>query len=159
MDPNFTKFWSNLIQIGSNCVPLDPTGPSWARSGVWPVRSQNCENFVISKVIIRCKNKALGSVWQKHEKKSSKSMCFSDESLFCCVLACTGAPRFLPTPQPAHRTKGSSDLASSEVTRIAARSAFWEHAAGAAEAGEVTEVLAGPAARTPIPHAPGVRMT
>ena len=48
------------------------------------------------------------------------------------------------------------DLVSSEVTRIAARSAFWEHAAGA---GEVTEVVAGPAARTPLTHAPGARMT
>ena len=78
-------------------------------------------------------------------------MCFSDESWFCDALACTGAPRPLPTPQPAHRTKGSLDLASSEVTRIATRSAFWEHAAGATGATGGSEVVARPAARTPHP--------
>ncbi len=55
---------------------LYPTGASWARSGVWPVWSQNCENLVLTKVIIHCKNKALGSVRQKHEKKSSNSYVF-----------------------------------------------------------------------------------
>ena len=68
------------------------------------------------------------------------------------VFSRAQAPRPLPTPQPAHRTKGSSDLASSEVTRIAARSAFWEHAAGA---GEGRKVVAGPAARTPHPTCAG----
>ena len=83
-------------------------------------------------------------------------MCFSIESGSGGALAYTGAPRPLPTPQPAHNTKVSRDLASSQVTRIAVRSAFWELIRGA---GDPTEVVARPAAPTPIPHAPGARMT
>ena len=44
-------------------------------------------------------------------------------------------------------------LASSEVRSGRTRSAFWEHTA------EWRKVVARPAARTPIPHAPGARMT
>ena len=48
---------------------------------------------------------------------------------------------------------GCWEVASSQVTRIAIRSAFLELATGA------TEVVSRTAARTPIPHAPGARMT
>ena len=57
-------------------------------------------------------------------------MCVSVESGLGGALAYTGAPRPLPSPQPAHNPKVSLDLASSEVTRIAARSAFWEFVTG-----------------------------
>ena len=48
------------------------------------------------------------------------------------------------------------EVASSQVTRIAIRSAFLELAAGPTGA---AEVVSRTAARTPIPHAPGARMT
>ena len=86
-------------------------------------------------------------------------MCFSVESCFRGALACTGAPRPLPTPQPAHNTKVSLEVASSEVTRIAIRSVFLELAPGAPGAPGSAEVVSRTAARTPIPHAPGARMT
>ena len=54
---------------------------------------------------------------------------------------------------------GSGNLASSEVPRIVAKSAFLEHAAGATGATGEAEVVARTAARTPPPHAPGARMT
>ena len=92
----------------------------------------------------------------KNTKKSlPKPMCFSVESCFRGALACTGAPRPLPTPQPAHNTKVSRDLASSEVTRIAATSAFLEFAAGATAATAGTQVVARPAVRTPHPTRAG----
>ena len=69
-------------------------------------------------------------------------MCFSVESCFRGALACTGAPRPLPTPQPAHNTKVSLEVASSEVTRIAVRSAFLELAPGATGAAGAGEVVA-----------------
>ena len=53
---------------------------------------------------------------------------------------------------PAHDNR-SGDLVSHEVTRIATRSAFWELEA------DYAEVVSKTLARTPIPHAPGVRMT
>ena len=43
--------------------------------------------------------------------------------------------------------------------RIVAFWPFWEHVTEAAGAAESAEVVAWPAARTPIPHAPGARMT
>ena len=49
----------------------------------------------------------------------------------------------------------SLDLASSEVTRIAARSASLELATGAPEATGGTEVVARPAARNPYPTRAG----
>ena len=73
-------------------------------------------------------------------------MCFSVESCFRGALACTGAPRPLPTPQPAHNTKVSLEVASSEVTRIAIRSAFLELAAGSVGS---TEVVSKTVAQTP----------
>ena len=79
-------------------------------------------------------------------------MCFSDESVFCGALACTRAPGPLPTPQPAHRTKGSADLASSEVTRIVAFWPFLELVAGAAGK---TEMASRTAARSPPPTRAG----
>ena len=48
------------------------------------------------------------------------------------------------------------DLASSQVRCLRTRSAFSKLVTESAESGEV---VAGPAARTPIPHAPGARMT
>ena len=89
-------------------------------------------------------------------------MCFSIESGSGGALAYTGAPRHVRSLQPAHNTKVSLEVASSEVTRIAIRSAFLELAAGAAGATGATGatgVVSRTAARTPIPHAPGARMT
>ena len=86
-------------------------------------------------------------------------MCFSVESCFRGALACTGAPRPLPTPQSAHNTKVSLEVASSEVTRIAVRSGFLQLAQGAPGAAGAAEVVSRTAPRTPIPHAPGARMT
>ena len=92
----------------------------------------------------------------KTRKTDFQIMCvFSDESLFCGVLACTGAPRPLPTLQPAHRTKGSSDLASSEVTRIAATWLFWELVTGATGPRKWWQGLR---LGAHLPHAPGARM-
>ena len=51
------------------------------------------------------------------------------------------------------------EVASSQVTRIVIRSAFLELAADAADAADATEVVSKSAARTPLPRAPGVRMT
>ena len=82
-------------------------------------------------------------------------MCFSVESCSGGALACTGAPRPSPSPQPAHNTKVSLEVASSEVTRIAARSAFLELAAGAAGATGEDEVVSRTAARTPHPTRTG----
>ena len=65
---------------------------------------------------------------------------FSFESGLGGTGACTGAPRPSPSPQPAHNTKVSREVASSQVMRIAARSAFLELVA------EVTEVTAAPEA-------------
>ena len=73
---NFTQFGQNRSRLVQIVSQLDPTGPFWARNGVWSVWSQNCENLVLSKVIFHCKNKALGSVRQKQEKKSAKSYVF-----------------------------------------------------------------------------------
>ena len=50
---------------------------------------------------------------------------------------------------------GLGDLATSEVTRIATRSAFLELGAGATGATESGEVVARPAARTPHPTRAG----
>ena len=86
------------------------------------------------------------------EKSLPTHICFSVESGFGGALAYTGAPRPLPTPQPVHNTKVSRDLASSQVTRIAATSAFLEFEAGA---GGAAEVVARPAARTPPPTRAG----
>ena len=85
-------------------------------------------------------------------------MCFSVESCSGGALACTGAPRPSPSPQPAHNTKVSLEVASSEVTRIAARSAFLELATGATGAAGATgegEVVSRTAARTPPPTRAG----
>ena len=65
------------------------------------------------------------------------------------------APGPLPTPQPAHRTKGSSDLASSEVTRIVASWPFLELVTGAAGATGEAEMVARTAARSPPPTRAG----
>ena len=82
-------------------------------------------------------------------------MCFSVKSCFRGALACTGARRPLPTPQPADNTKVSLEVASSQVTRIAARSAFLEFADGATGATAAAEVVARTAARTPHPTRAG----
>ena len=79
-------------------------------------------------------------------------MCFSIESGSGGALAYTGAPRHVPSPQPVHNTKVSRDLASSQVTRIAATSAFLEFEAGATGA---DEVVSRPAARSPPPTRAG----
>ena len=61
----------------------------------------------------------------------------------------------LQTPQPAHCAKGSSDLASSEVTRIVAFGTFLEFVAGdAGDTGE-DEMVARTAARSPPPTRAG----
>ena len=72
------------------------------------------------------------------------------------VLSRARERRDPPTPQPAHRTKGSSDLASSEVTRIAATWPFLELVKAAT--GE-TEMVSRRAVRSSPPHTPGARMT
>ena len=82
-------------------------------------------------------------------------MCFSVESCFRGALACTGAPRPLPTPQPAHNTKVSLEVASSEVTRIAVRSAFLELAPGTTGATGATGMVSRTVARTPPPTRAG----
>ena len=89
------------------------------------------------------------------KKSCSKHMCFSVESGSGGAGACTGAPRPSPSPQPAHNTKVSLEVASSEVTRIAARSAFLELGTGATGAAGSGEVVARPAARTPHPTRAG----
>ena len=90
------------------------------------------------------------------EKTVPEHMCFSIESCFGGAPACTGAPRPSPSPQPAHNTKMSLEVASSEVTRIAIRSAFLELATGATAEAGATEVVSRTVARTPPPtHAGG----
>ena len=61
--------------------------------------------------------------------------------------------------QPAHNTKVSLEVASSEVTRTAAISTFLEIVTGVTGVTGAGEMVAGPAAGTPLPHPPGVRMT
>ena len=53
----------------------------------------------------------------------------------------------------------SLEVASSEVTHTAAISAFLELVTGVAGVTGVTEVVARSAAWSPLPHAPGARMT
>lgn len=55
-----------------------------------------------------------------------------------------------------HICLGYGEVASSEVMRRAARSGFSKHVA---DASSFTDVLARPAAGTPIAHTPGARMT
>jgi hypothetical protein len=109
----FQPIWFQLdpdwVAIGFHC-------PLWGQERSWLVGSQNCESLIVSKVIVHWKHIAFGSDWHKHKNKSSKSCTFA--------LACVVAPRPLPTSAPAHHTKVTLDLASSEVTRIPARSAF-----------------------------------
>ena len=76
LGPNFTQLGSNLIQIESNSDHIGSHRPLLGQKWSLAIWSQNCENLVLSKVIFHCKNKALGSVRQKHEKKSSKSYVF-----------------------------------------------------------------------------------
>ena len=64
------------FKLGADCVSTGSQWPLWVQKWSWTVGSQNCENLVLSKVIFHCKNKALGSVRQTHEKKSSKSYVF-----------------------------------------------------------------------------------
>ena len=75
LGPNFTQVGSNLIQIESNCDPIVSYWRLLGQKWSWPVWSQNCENLVLSKVIFHCKNKALGSVRQKHGKKVFQIIC------------------------------------------------------------------------------------
>ena len=90
------------------------------------------------------------------EKSVPEHMCFSIESCFGGAPACTGAPRPSPSPQPVHNTKMSLEVASSEVTRIAARSAFLELVAAATGATGAAEVVSRTVAQTPPPmHAGG----
>ena len=53
----------------------------------------------------------------------------------------------------------SLEVASSEVTRTAAIFAFLELVTGVAGVTGVTQVVARSAARSPLPHTPGARMT
>ena len=64
-----------------------------------------------------------------------------------------------PSWDPTGSRARFGNLASSEVRSGRTRSAFWEHTTDTTGSGESAEVVAGPAARTPIPHAPGARMT
>ena len=68
---------------------------------------------------------------------------------------CTEAPRPSPTPHIAHNTKVSLEVASSQVTRIAARSVFLEHATGATGTPGQADVVARTAARAPHPTRAG----
>ena len=61
-----------------------------------------------------------------------------------------------PSWDPTGSRARFGNLASSQVRCLRTRSAFLELVTGSGESGEV---VAGPAARTPIPHAPGARMT
>ncbi len=79
-------------------------------------------------------------------------MCFSVEGGLGGAGACTGAPRPSPSHKPAHNTKVSREDASSQVMRIAARSAFLElvtEVTAVTAVTEATEVVSRPAARTP----------
>ena len=85
----------------------------------------------------------------KNTKSVFQNMCSSVESGLGGAGACTGAPRPSPSPQPAHNTKVSREVASSQVMRIAARSAFLELVAEVTAAAVATEVVSRSAARTP----------
>ena len=85
------------------------------------------------------------------EKSVPEHVCFSIESCFGGAPACTGAPRPSPSPQPAHNTKMSLEVASSEVTRIAARSTLLELAGDATGAAGAAEVVSRTLAWSPPP--------
>ena len=144
-DPDWVKFWPHWI-------PLAPLGPEveFGHFGVKIVKTWSSRRWYFIVKIRR---------WAPFGKNTKKSlpnhMCFSDESWFCDALACTGARRPWPTPQPAHRTKGSSDLASSEVTRIVAFWPFWEFVNGATGAAGESEMASRTAARSPPPTRAG----
>jgi len=145
-DPDWVKFWPHWI-------PLAPLGPEveFGHFGVKFVKTWSSRRWYFIVKIRR---------WAPFGKNTKKSlpnhMCFSDESWFCDALACTGARRPWPTPQPAHRTKGSSDLASSEVTRIVA---FWPFLELVTAATERRKWRQGLRLGAHLPHAPVARMT
>ena len=69
------------------------------------------------------------------------------------------SPKFHRKSAPPDLPEVTLEVASSEVTRTAAISAFLELVTGVTGVTGAGEVVAGPAAGTPLPHAPGVRMT
>ena len=131
---------------------LDPTGLSGARSGVCQLGVKIVKTWSPRGKEFIVKIRRWAPSGKNTKKTSSKSCEFFLSKVDFAMLSRTrerGDPDQLHS---LHRTKGSSDLASSEVTRIAATSAFLELVTG--DAGE-GEVVSRTAARDPPPTRAG----